>query len=494
MVKIKHRLSTILLTALLLAMFMSMTAFAASDEAAIGQTRWDSGDAIQDILAGDRFQGAMSSIQFLTDFIDIWFIRIISVVSFFIISSALLKNVCAGAYVANSKFWDKVDEAHKASEAWSIQGIAQGVKGFASKDIKSIKASLLAFIPNIKAFTDFEDADIEPKAYFLKAIPQMIACVVIGVFIYNGYYRDTAATVGDMGSILINRTLTSVQPDSFLNKIFNTTSWPDFPWEGDKSRQGQFKLKLANEYKKAVASNYTDLASAQSKAIAVDLITKQVDAICDNSRGWYAAMAAGGEGEEYMWKVSSMSSTVSAGVSSIPPNVTFGELGDIMEDSDHNWTVRIYQKLGDLANSTLEYENMYVYVNFVIKREINDGSVGLTGVDTSNVQVTNTKIFELDKYADKLSYPNGPGGPGYIETSLSRFGMDPTAAEKEWRVSINNGVGKIVDQGNGSFVHKNGSDTIQINVTDPNAQFIELLVSSDNRQQVYYLHITLNGN
>ena len=33
-----------------------------------------------------------------------------------IISAALLKNVCAGAYVSNDKFWDQVDEAHKAPE------------------------------------------------------------------------------------------------------------------------------------------------------------------------------------------------------------------------------------------------------------------------------------------------------------------------------------------------------------------------------------------
>lgn len=72
----------------------------------------DTGNAIQDIMNNPRFEGAISSISKITGFVDIWFARIISLVSFFIISAALLKNACAGAYVANSKFWDKVADAH----------------------------------------------------------------------------------------------------------------------------------------------------------------------------------------------------------------------------------------------------------------------------------------------------------------------------------------------------------------------------------------------
>ena len=137
------------------------------------------GDAITDIMDGQRFQGAVRSINFITEFIDVWFIRIISATAFFIISAALLKNVCAGAYVANSKFWDKVDDAHKKKDAISIASAKQffaGGQGIMNTQVGSVRDFLLCIVPNIKAFTDFDDADIEPKAYFMKAIPQMCLC------------------------------------------------------------------------------------------------------------------------------------------------------------------------------------------------------------------------------------------------------------------------------------------------------------------------------
>ena len=120
----------------------------------------DTGNAIQDIMNNPRFEGAISSISKITGFVDIWFARIISLVSFFIISAALLKNACAGAYVANSKFWDKVADAHQKTEALSLQSLRNIGQSVQSANVGSIKDLLLGFIPNIKAFTDFDDAEI----------------------------------------------------------------------------------------------------------------------------------------------------------------------------------------------------------------------------------------------------------------------------------------------------------------------------------------------
>ena len=157
--------------------------------------RLGTGDAVNDILMDNRFAGAIESISFITKFVDHWFTVIITATAFFIISAAMLRNVMAGAYCSNHKFWDKVAEAHEKSDAISIASIGQYVSGkqFMNTTGGGLRDALLGLVPNIKAWTDFDDVDIEPKQYFMKAIPQMLACVIIGVFIYNGYYRNTAA-------------------------------------------------------------------------------------------------------------------------------------------------------------------------------------------------------------------------------------------------------------------------------------------------------------
>ena len=212
-----------------------------------------SGNAVYDIMNNPRFTGAVESIEWLTLRVDYWFTVVISATAFFIISTALLKNACAGAYVANHKFWDKVAEAHEKSDALSI---ATAVSFFRDKKFMeagtgSIKDFILGIIPNIKALTDFDDADIEPKQYFIKAIPQMLACVIIGVFIYNGYYKDTAATVGEFGSVICNRVFSSVDPSSVIDTLTQTTATPDNIFANDTTIEGKMEYELSMKIYKA---------------------------------------------------------------------------------------------------------------------------------------------------------------------------------------------------------------------------------------------------
>lgn len=218
----------------------------------------DRHDAVADIMTNERFTGAIDSISWLTERIDQYFVIIISVTAFFIISSALLKNVCAGAYCANHKFWDKVAQAHEKSEAISLASIGQYFQGkqFMQATPTSFKDMILGIIPNIKAWTDFDDADIEPKAYFMKAIPQMLGCVIIGVFIYNGYYRDAASTVGNFGSAICERVFSSVDPETFLDKLTNTTSTPDNIYKNDPTIQGDYCYKISMALYKVCVSKY----------------------------------------------------------------------------------------------------------------------------------------------------------------------------------------------------------------------------------------------
>ena len=129
-------------------------------------------NAVQDIMNNERFQGAISSIEWLTTRVDYWFTMIISATAFFIISSALLKNACAGAYCSNHKFWDKVAEAHEKNDSLNLAGIKNYFTGkqFMQTTGGGVRDALLGLVPNIKALTDFDDADIEPKQYFMKAI------------------------------------------------------------------------------------------------------------------------------------------------------------------------------------------------------------------------------------------------------------------------------------------------------------------------------------
>ena len=226
----------------------------------------DTGNAVKDILNNPRFDGAMSSIKSVTEFVDTWFIRIVTITAFFIISVALLQNVMAAAYVAFPKFWDKVHQAHQNKALWkAISGMGGMAKGMMKKGGGAgpapgggggnMSEALFGILPDIKALTAFADADIPPKQYFTKAIPQMCFMVIIGVFIYNGYYRDVTAKVGDAGASLVEGLLASTDPNVMTDYIFGYSAEPDGAYEADNSFQGQWIRDLSQEMYSALKSN-----------------------------------------------------------------------------------------------------------------------------------------------------------------------------------------------------------------------------------------------
>lgn len=228
---------------------------------------FDTGDAVADIMNDQRFSGAISSISWLTERIDYWFTMAITAVAFFIISAALLKNVCAGAYCSNHKFWDKVAEAHEKAEALSISSAMDYVKskGFMNTTGGGLRDGLLCLLPNIKALTDFDDVDIAPKQYWMKAIPQMLGCIIIGVFVYNGYYRDTASTVGNFGSEICDRVFASVDPVVFVDKLTQTSKAPDNIFKNDATIQGEMCYDISMAIYKAYKSGCKGLSGYEQK-------------------------------------------------------------------------------------------------------------------------------------------------------------------------------------------------------------------------------------
>lgn len=240
----------------------------------------DTGNAVSDIMNDTRFEGAMSTIDWLSGFIDHYMTMAITLVAFFIISMALFRNVCAAAYCSNSKFWNKVAEAHEAAEGASLASLVQGIKGLPQKSWGGqggIKGAILCLIPNIKALTDFDDVDMEPKHYWMKAIPQMLACIIIGVFVYNGYYRDTASVVGEMGSEVISRALASVNPSDMIDTITLTTGTPDNIYEKDNTTLGEMNYEISMELYKAFRSAW-DISDTNQKTV----LMRNCEAMADN--------------------------------------------------------------------------------------------------------------------------------------------------------------------------------------------------------------------
>ena len=258
-------------------------------------------NAVSDIMNSTRFSGAIESIEWLTIQIDRWFTMIITGTAFFIISASMLKNTCAGAYCSNPKFWDAVASAHEKSEAVQLSQLfdMNGIKSkFAGLTTSSLKDMLLLIVPNIKAFTEFDDQDIEPKQYFTKAIPQMLACIIIGVFIYNGYYRDTAAVVGNFGSEICNRFFGSIDAANWVDKLTQTTSKAECIYDNDTTEEGKFAAQLSQAIYKAYLGKAKGLTSRDAK----DALMRDAEDIADNKIIRGTTSTESGDKEAFMVK------------------------------------------------------------------------------------------------------------------------------------------------------------------------------------------------
>lgn len=242
-------------------------------------------NAVQDILEGARFEGMIDTIRPVTDAVDIVFTTVITFVAFFIISVALLRNVLAGAYCAFPKFWEQVAKAHEENDDKAFFSAITGIKdSYKTASMSSVRTALLRLVPNIKNLTDFEDNTLSPKAYFIKAIPQMIAVVIIGVFIYNGYYRDAVSIVASTGSEIIERTVLSFDPMGAFDTIMNTAGRPDFATDNAVTALDKNKNKVATEIYSQIISKYTDIKDANSKSELAKQIDDAVDAMFGTSK------------------------------------------------------------------------------------------------------------------------------------------------------------------------------------------------------------------
>lgn len=343
-------------------------------------------NAVSDIMNSDRFAGAISSIEWLTTRVDYWFTMAVTATGFFIISSALLKNACAGAYCANHKFWDKVAEAHEKNESIQLSQLFSGIKDkFMNISTTGVKDAILCLVPNIKAFTDFDDADIEPKQYFMKAIPQMLGCIIIGVFIYNGYYRDTAATVGNFGSEICTRVFSSVDPAAWVDKLTQTTGTPACIYENDDSLEGECLLQISKELYKSYLSVAKNITSSDAKTslmrdcenTAANLY-KSLKSTKNSSTGkTFGDIVFDGETRQYDFSISNLKIVL------CPTNAgTMGELkiGTVDKDTNSEFAITGFYKFDSKYKTQVPSDKQAFHIAFNMKGSQKTSKTGLTAI------------------------------------------------------------------------------------------------------------------
>ena len=243
-------------------------------------------NAVNEILNDSRYEGAIEEIQPFTKIVDKIGAVLITGTAFLIITVAIWRNVLAGAYHAFPKFWDSVHVAHdEVKDLGWIQRI-KGIPGNAeSYNMGSLKRMLMRVVPDIKVLTDFEDDTVEPKTYFTKAIAQMIAVVMIGVFIYNGYYRDVTVQVANFGSELFERTIMGTDPIEIFDRVLNTAGMPEFSTDNALDSKGQNQNEISKTIYTKIIGKYTDVSTAKDKAAIASSIEQAVN-------GWMTAGSA----------------------------------------------------------------------------------------------------------------------------------------------------------------------------------------------------------
>lgn len=214
-------------------------------------------DAVNDIIRNPMFAGSLESLSWIIQVCDSWFGLLVSFCGFFIMSAAMLKNAIAGMYASNTKLFDKVNQV-KNDWVTTADGKVHSVNSRFIRGVGPIAVFLLRLLPDPKEISEFKDDNISPRDYFLKAIPQMIGVAMIGVVIYNGYYRDVLGQTANLGCAIIEKFLLDVDPVEGLNKMLGWASQPDLASAQDDSMSGELTEKIASEMYHSIVSFYTD--------------------------------------------------------------------------------------------------------------------------------------------------------------------------------------------------------------------------------------------
>ena len=384
----RQKITRLLLLAISISLVFSITAFA--------------DDAVIDILDNPRFSGAVTWVNVVGKWVDQWFAAFISFTSFFIISASCLRNVLAGAYCVFPKFWDKVDEAHKAMESISIASVQSAFSGGAWKNTVSTGSITQFFfrcLPNVKVLTDFEDAqDPDYKQYFMRAIPQCVCAVFVGVFIYNGLYRDVMKVTSSFGSTMVSQVISTIKPEDILYKLTNISGTPPYPVKDAKDGTDHIADVIVTAAKGHILNEYTDQQEKKHKSSMFQALSNKA---VELSKQFDAYSNVG------TWKVSAMGDGVSVGTEPQMP-------AEHLSDDGMQYTAPVVFNVQDLGLTT-EYhkgEAVYVYMTLSFK---NQGS--------SDKQIAQDKLNDLILHIDptvaaggKVQYKNPTSTGGSFQS------------------------------------------------------------------------------
>lgn len=406
----RKRFTFVLLLSTLFVLCLSVPAYASG----IGM----GSDATVDILGNNRFQGAVQWVNKFGQFVDQWFMAFISFISFFIISASCLRNVLAGAYCVFPKFWDKVDDAHKAGEAMKETGWYQRVQqfttggGWQNAGTGSITQFILRLLPNVKVLTDFENAqDPDYKQYFMRAIPQCVVAVFVGVFIYNGYYRDVMIVTSNFGSQLTMNALTSIKPDEILYKMSNISGIPTYPIKGATAGTDRIADAYLTEVAGYVRQKYPDQNEKENKERLYLQLSDRCSALF-NTDTWKQYI------DSNVWKVT----VTGAGYTNTPSTSTSNGLSA----DGMTYTEQVWLDLSTVSMNT-EYnkgETWYVYATVIMT---NQGA----NADASNLEI-NDFVLTVGTPIASNTYTLPGGSYGGFKT-----GGSPTIGGKKVELTAN---------------------------------------------------------
>lgn len=238
----------------------------------------DVGNTATDLFSNEWTVGNLYEIQGLVNVLGHIAVVVISAVGFGIVIFSILKNAISGLYVVNPPFWDRVDELKK-DVVDGTSGLVQDTLGksnnVAAKKLGGALTTLLGYVPNIKALTDFDDTDgqvVDKKQYFVKSIPLLVAQIFIGTLIFMGYPTKIASWIGNGGTYIIDSVINNVDPVETVKKISDNIFIYSLASDGSQDPYEENMNKFTRELMRVVTTQYKDMKkeSVQNTALTLE--------------------------------------------------------------------------------------------------------------------------------------------------------------------------------------------------------------------------------
>ena len=235
-------------------------------------------DTATDLFSSEWTIGNLYEVQGLVNILGHIAVVVISAVGFGIVIFSILKNAISGLYVVNPPFWDRVDELKKDAVEGTKGLIGDTIgksNNIAAKKLGGALTTLLGYIPNIKALTDFDDSDgevVDKKQYFIKSIPLLVAQIFIGMLIFMGYPTKIANWVGSGGTYVLDSIINNVDPVETVQKISDNIVVYSLASDGSTDPYEINVNRFTREVFRTVQSKYSDMkkVSAQNVALTIE--------------------------------------------------------------------------------------------------------------------------------------------------------------------------------------------------------------------------------